>query len=189
MTVKDCIRYAAESLALDGIAAALAAGGNPGNLPAADERELNALLLCANAVIGEIACEYVYLTRTQQMAAADRKILYSEFPRDVVEVLEVKKDGKKTAFRKIYGGIQTGTDGVFSVTYAYAPLAAALSDTLEFESAKINPRNIGYGIAAEHCIRTGMADDAALWDKRYKDSLAAAVRNRREQRVKPRRFV
>ena len=49
----------------------------------------------------------------------------------------------------------------------------------------ITPRILAYGVAAEYCITEGL-EDAATWDKRYKDGIANA--KRKSAAVKCRKF-
>ena len=58
----------------------------------------------------------------------------------------------------------------YEITYAYVPKADALADEFDFDNGKINPRTVGYGIAAEYCIRQGESSDAVLWDARDRKS-------------------
>lgn len=40
-----------------------------------------------------------------------------------------------------------------------------------------SPRLFAYGIAAEYCLACGLFEEAAVWDKKYKDALTAAYRS------------
>ena len=190
MTVKECVKYAAESLALDEIAASLKEGGNVAGLSVTDARELEQLVSCAHSVVNEVACEYVQMLQSDSvLSGSEGKIPYGKLSHSVVEVISICSGKYKTPFRPYFGGLDVGKAGEYTVTYAYAPNISDLSDTFDFGNGKVTPRNIGYGIAAEYCIRTGETAAAVLWDKRYKDSLQAAVRRGREQKVRPRRWI
>ncbi|MCL2061234.1 MAG: hypothetical protein FWH03_01225 [Firmicutes bacterium] len=189
MTVHDCVKFAAESLGLDAVAQVLTEKTPLSGLNASDEREYKLLLSCARAVLLEIAAEFVPLTRTANVAARNGKIPYADISKDLVEIISVKKAGRAVLFSSDYDGAHVFSDGIFEVTYAFLPNTENPDAALAYANGKVNARNAGYGVAAEYCIRTGQTDDAALWDKRYKDAMVAAAVRRRESCVARRRWL
>jgi hypothetical protein len=186
----QCLLSAALNLGMREVADLIRGEGDADRITESRVAELKILTECAQSVIAEIADEYIPLTRTDNLIAIDGIIFHSEFPQKVTEVTRVQKDGKNIPFRADHEKIIIGYNGKLSVTYVYPPETREdAAQPLEWKNHKINARIIGYGAAAEYCIRTGMTDDAVLWDKRYKDALVAAVRTAREKRIRPRRWI
>jgi len=198
MTLKDCIVCAAESLNLDAVAESLKNDTSPEMLSDSDARELEQLLSCARSAVNEVACEYAHLLTSENVQAdTNGRIPFTALSKPIVEIVTVHSGRKSIPFRCYCDGIAPTPDAErrfaegaeYGVTYAYIPSASELSDEIDFGNGKINPRTVGYGIAAEYYIRSGEASEAVLWDARYKDAMVAAAKRRREQRVKPRRWL
>ena len=78
--------------------------------------------------------------------------------------------------------------GKVCVTYTYAPEKKELLGTSDF-SAAVSTRLIADGMAAEYAIATGLFEDAAVWDKKYKEGIRAAYRLQKCKRIRSRRWV
>lgn len=154
----------------------------PQNTPA--EIMLAKLLLCANLVRAEIASDYFPLIAREKITAADGRIAPSSLAKRLVDVKKITRKGKNIRFRVYQGAIET-VSGEVEIEYSYLPGEAKLSEDSGFPD-KVGARLIACGTAAEYCLIAGLFEEAAVWDKRFKDSLLAAQRKKSEIRVKPR---
>lgn len=186
MKIRDCIISASEYLGIDAIANYLE-DGTP--LTATEESEYHILLSSVKAVMHEIATEYIPLETTEEVTVAENKISYSDLSCKAIEIIKVKKGSKSVYITSYFDGICVPCAGTYKVTYLRLPVSSELNDSLEWKDNRINSRNIGYGVAAEYCLRNGMLDDAVMWDKRYKDSLMASMVVKRELTVARRRWL
>ena len=60
--------------------------------------------------------------------------------------------------------------------YRYAPAAKTAEDDSEYGQGEA--RALALGTCCEYALSSGMYDEAVMWDKRYKDALAALCRTR-----------
>lgn len=72
------------------------------------------------------------------------------------------------------------------VLYRYAPAAKTAKDESEYGQGEA--RALALGTCCEYALASGLYDEAVLWDKRYKDALAALCRARGGT-LKARRWV
>lgn len=130
------------------------------------------LLLAAGLVTDELSRIYFPLTKEEELKPAGGKIPYSAFSRLPCAVLGVKRGGKSISFTRLYDGIEVdeGADRVL-VRYNYAAGEVSEDGETEWRDGSVPMRVIACGIAAEYCLMYGLEDDAAMWDKRYRDAL------------------
>lgn len=150
------------------------------------ERDTESLLRCYNLTENEIALDYLPLCKTETLVS-DGKILYSAFERSPLEIESVRKsDGGKLPFRIAEDGVCVQS-GEVSVTYTYRPSVKAREDEAELDR-KGDARLMALGTACEFSLMNGMFDAASLLDKRYRDALACACRDR-SGRMKMRSWI
>jgi len=193
MTTCDIITAAAQCLTLDNIVNKII---NDDIFNTQEQREVSLLFDCTISVIDEIGREYVPLVYRHTVKIDETLIVpFSEFPFPVMEILEITRNGIKVSFNRHFDKVEFKQAGEYSVLFAYSPqILITVCDNLrtkiklEWHNTRIGVRLIAFGVVAEYCMRLGMTDEAIMWDRRYKDALLAAMRVRREQRVKERRF-
>ncbi|MDR1093960.1 MAG: hypothetical protein LBL66_07415 [Clostridiales bacterium] len=147
------------------------------------------LCKCANLAVNEICADHYPLTRETTVQSGTGKIAYSELAAErVLEVLSVKRGGENTRFRSFHGYIKTEPNITAAVRFAYLPGEYAPDEAVPIPD-KIGARIVAYGAAAEYCLINGLFEEAVVWEKRYKDSLAANLRKRGEITVPARRWL
>lgn len=122
-------------------------------------------IACVSAAATEIAVEYKPLL-TKQEIACDGTIRYSAFEKSPVRVYGVTVDGRRAPFRALADRVETDGKGTAIVEYAYRPTFAE-NDECPFDS-----RTVAYGAAAEYCLKNSLFGEAAMWDAKFRDSLA-----------------
>ncbi len=148
---------------------------------------VKAFVTCCNLVLDDLYCDYVTDIKTGKLSASDGFACFSvlEFP--VNRVLSLTdKSGGRVRYRYCNGGLKVNADGELTVVYAARAPKAGFTDELPLADVRVNERIFAYGVTAEYCLLSGDYDGAAIWDKRYKDALAAAMVKRSEMRL-PRR--
>lgn len=184
MTVKKIMALAAElcgrrdlSDFLNGISAE--------NL-AEQERDAKTLLQCYNLTENELALDYLPLRRTQEFVS-EGELSYAEFEKPPVEILSVRDaSGKKHSFELDADGVKVPA-GALAVEYSYRPAVKTGEEEAEF-NCKGDGRLLALGTACEFALFSGMMEEASLLDKRYRDALACACRER-GGRLKMRRWI
>lgn len=175
MKIKDCIQLTAEALNLD---ATLTGKSDVDKL----------LLRCANSCLDEIASEYIPLESETKVKAQDGLIAYSKLGTAVYDVVEVKKDGANVKFELLPTHIRVEKDGEYEVKFYTRPATMSISDDVPIE-LHLTPRVISYGIAAEYLLISGFYEEAAMYDRRFKDALNRIVAGDGAKSVKRRRWL
>ncbi len=160
-----------------------------GETDVADGKKLaEALLRCFNIVESELAVDYLPLFAEEEMETETGVVYYSELARSAVRVVKVTDAwGNETPFKLFPEYLKTQA-GKVKIRYTYAPQEKTLdgsSDFLLYASVRL----FAYGIAAEYSLSCGYFEDAAVWDKKYKDAIAAAYRKKPCKRIQSRRWV
>jgi len=191
MTILEAVKQSAFNLQLENIAN-INSESEVGGLNDSDKLEFDNLIRCAHQVLKEIAAEYVPLVTNQSFNLTNNEIDFKDFCKPILEVIRVSFNGKRIPFVSFHDRIELGIKGGgnFTVEYAYdIDFNHDLNAELDYKSKKVSVRLLGFGIAAEYCLINGMNDEAILWDRRYKDALGAAVSQRKEKKVKVRRWL
>ncbi len=175
MKIKDCMQLAAETLNLD---ATLTGKSDIDKL----------LLRCANNCLDEITSEYIPLKSEKKVKTTGRRISYSELGSAVYDVLWVKKEGVKVEFELMPSYISVASDGEYEVMFYTRPATMTISSDVPV-SLHLTPRVISYGIAAEYLLISGFYEEAAMYDKRFKDAIIRLAQGDTAKKVKRRRWL
>ena len=181
MTVREVISLAASCLGREELAKKA--------LSEKAEGELETLVRCFNLVENEIALDYFPLKRTQEVAVKEGRIYYSALSSAPVNVHRVTSGGRVISFTLFpeYAKLKEGATEA-EVLYSYIPSEKGIDGVSEF-SGKISARLMAFGVCVEFCLCRAQYDEAAMWEKRYREALRAANILRRRLCVRPRRWV
>ncbi|MBQ8684977.1 MAG: hypothetical protein IJ514_02250 [Clostridia bacterium] len=183
MTVVEIILAAATELGIaDDVQAALEEGATAG------EADAKNLLRCFNLVENELALDYLPLVAEESFKTDTGAVYFSEFSRSVSRILKVcDGSGNAVAFKIFPDYLKTQPDEVV-VRYAYVPKEKGFTDESDFK-AYASVRLFAYGIAAEYSLASGLFEEAAVWDKKYKEAITAAYRSHPCKAMASRRWV
>lgn len=189
VTGLDCVKNAALFLDEEAVLAYLERDPERTEPPDAETlRTLDRLLRCLNLVVGEIAAEYAPVKTAETVEVRAGLLKHTDLKEAALDVYAVRRGGRPVAFRRRYDGIPL-PDGAYEVEYSFLPGRVGIEDALRFGTAKISARLIGYGVAAEYALISGLSEEAVVYDRRYKDALAAAGLLRTERKVRERRWL
>ncbi|GHU99269.1 hypothetical protein FACS1894211_04380 [Clostridia bacterium] len=147
------------------------------------------LLKCANLIVNEICADYCPLARETAVRTGTGKVEYTALCAErVLEVLAVKCGDRNVPFKSFPTHIKTEPGLDAAVRFAYLPGDCGEDDGAPIPD-KIGARIAAYGAASEYCLVSGLFEEAVIWEKRYKDALAAAVRKRAEITIPARRWL
>ncbi|MCL2675201.1 MAG: hypothetical protein FWE84_01230 [Firmicutes bacterium] len=178
MTLRDCIIKAAGYLGLRETADAYKSGSAPDD----------GFLAYARDVVAEICADYYPLKIAERVTADENGLIpLNELSKPVIDVFRVIKNGFSALFLIKYDRIEVNFGGECTVEYSYMPVLSGLDSELPF-SSRIDERVVAYGIAAEYAL-LNCPEDAAMFDKRYKDALSKALIQKSEKRVKGRSWL
>ena len=184
MTVKDILIGAAGFCGKTELADYLA--GKPCSDVGAAQREAELILRCYKLAENEIALDYLPIRRTEEVVS-DGMVPYAALEKAPVEIFSAEDGcGNRLPFTAMGEGIRVRA-GKAVLTYSYRPSIKHAQDAPEM-SGKANARLLTLATACEYALMSGMLDAAALLDKRYRDALACACRER-GGRLKMRRWA
>ena len=183
MTVKEVLLTAAFELGMaDEVQAYLDGSSEAG------EADTENLLRCFNLVENELALDYLPLYREEDISTETGVVFFSDLSRAAVRVVRVTDAwGNETSF-KLYPEYLKTQPGNLKVGYTYTPKEKTLDGESDF-TRFVSPRLFAYGIAAEYSLASGMFEEAAVWDKKYKEAIAAAYRAKPKGNIKARRWA
>ena len=191
MTVKEVITLAAGCLSRDDLISAL--DKSEEELSEDEKLELDALLRAYNFVENEVALDYCPLKREETIEVKENKIYYTELAQVPVNIRKVVGGGylQRFAAYPAYILMSDGWLGRVSVVYDCIPSTKnSFDEESEFSrETGISARLLAYGVAAQYCLVNGESGRAALWDKKFRDSLRAKNLLRRTVSVRSRRWV
>ncbi len=182
MKVKDCLALAAAQLGLEkGVQDALNNGET-------ENEDVALLLRCFNVVENELALDYLPLYQEDEVLAPIGIVDFSALEKQPVRVISVKDaHGEAVAFT-LFPKYLKAQAGNLSVAYTYAPSEKGLESESEY-TLYASTRLFAYGIAAEYCLHKAAYDEAAVWDRKYKDAIEAAYKVRPCRRIRSRSWT
>ena len=183
MTVKEILIAAATELNI----ASEVEGYLNGSMPSA-KKQTDTLLKCFNIVENALAMDYLPLIVEEEIVSSTGTVHFSQLQRKAVRIIGVTDGAGNESAYKLFPEYITAQAGKLRVKYCYAPEEKTLegeSDFILYASVRL----FAYGIAAEYALINGMYEDVGMWDKKYKQAIAAAYRSSRNKRIRARRWV
>ena len=153
-----------------------------------DQRIADALVSCYNLVETEIATDRVPIVVEEKLEAYENFIYYTDFSETPAFILSVCDRFGCEAEAKIGAKAIEVPKGLYTVRYAKIPSEKSMDDNSEL-LMNVSARTLAYGVAAEYCLHTGAYAEHAVWEKKYRESLAVDTRSRRAKFVKGRKWV
>lgn len=152
------------------------------------EAEAKSLLKCFNLVENEVALDYLPLLAEEELESDTGVIYYSSLSREAVRVLAVRDEwGNEIPFTIFPEYLKTQPSKVL-VRYTYLPKEKAFESKSDF-TLNASVRLLSYGVAAEYALANGLFEEAAVWDKKYKDAIKAAYCSKPPRRIRSRRWA
>ena len=165
MTVKEIIMLACEMIEEDKVAEKL----ENGEVLSEDEELMkNALLKCFNFIQNEIATEFVPLVQIERIKANNHAFEIANLKKRLAYVISFKDDAGKNIQHKIVGD-KIVFDGEGKIEYCYCPKKKGIADVCEIP---LPERVIACGILREYYLLQGLANEATIFETKFKNSLA-----------------
>ena len=184
MNVKTVISLAAKMSEREDVSAYL-----EGTLVDAElEREVEKLLDCYQTVEQDVAMRCQGIVEKQEVETADGIVYYESLVRRVVSVLRVESEaGAGFPFLRFPDRIETKA-GRAIVIYSAFPERKEAEDEAEVPSY-LPLAVLSYGVACEYYLMNGLYEEAAIFDKRYKDGLIALCLHSPHKKWEGRKWV
>ena len=186
MKVKEVICYALQLVGRDDVAQEVA-----GSFALSSEvaRLKNIFLTYFNSVLDELARGYFPLSAKEDVFLTDGRVSLSSFSKRVVRIKRVLV-AKKTVEWHIYAGYLYVDAENATVYYEYAPQPLGETDEFFYPEFAVGERLVAYGMAAEHFLVSGCAEESRAWEQKYHDEIEALIaRCTVKPRIPPRRWI
>ncbi len=183
MTVKEIVLLAAEELRIQAeVSSYLKTNDSAG------KEKTQLLLNCFNLVENELALDYLPLTTTEKVQTSTGQVQFSALKNAPVRILKVEnRQGEEVPFT-LYPKYLTSEKGELLITYTYTPEPKTIHDESDF-SGNVSARLMAFGMAAEYTMAMGEFQESGLWDKKYKDAIAAICPLKTSKKMASRRWV
>ena len=184
VSVKAAVRATAQALGIaDGVEAFL-----DGEETEEGKKDTELLVKCFNRVENELALDYLPLLAEDEVLSSTGVVRYAELTYPAVRVFRVE-DGDGTSLKStLFPDRLETSSGTVKVVYSYTPNEKSVDEESDYQTA-VSERLFLYGMAAEYCLAEGELEAAGIWDKKYKEAIAAAYRLRPVKRIRSRRWV
>ena len=182
MLVKNIILLAASKI---GIADKITAVINK-LTPSCKESDL--LLSCYNLVENEVAREYIPLVMEETFETETGAIYYSQLSEKAVRIIKTQDGFGNDISCKLFPDYLKTQAGKIVVRYSYAPKGKTFEDECAF-TISVSENLLVYGVVAEYYLAGGFFEESAVWERKYKDAVAAAYRAKPSKRIAARRWI
>lgn len=146
------------------------------------------LLRAYNNVESEIAMNYLPLVEKELFDTEDGELLFDNFSWRVIHILNVyNEQGGKQEFELRPWGVITKPGEIY-VEYTYVPDEKDFYDTVSFQPFVAQPLFV-FGILAEYYLVRGEFEEAAIWDKKYKDAISLSHQMQKGKRMPSRGWL
>lgn len=182
MLVKDIILESAIRLGVDEKVREVIEG----RIPMCEEFEL--LLRCYNTVENEVALDYIPLIIEEQFETETGVIYYEQLSQKPIRIVKTKDAWDNDIKCRIFPEYLKTQAGKITVCYACVPQEKTLEDESAF-TQRVSKRLLVYGVLSEYCLASGLYEESAVWEKKYKDAVASAYRAKPAKRITARRWI
>lgn len=135
---------------------------------------------CARRAVDEVATEYLPVVEEESFTPQAERVAFTQFTHFPRKIYAVYRRGALIEYALLCDGIAVAGNGDVTVRYGYLPDG-------ENVDARVPCRVYAYGAAAEYCLIVGLFDEAAAFDKRFRDALMRLTR--KGVRVRERRWL
>ena len=183
MKVLDVVLEAADILGIKEGISAFYSGDS-------DEYEMQGmqLLTCFHLAECALALDYIPLYAEEDLLTATGRVEFSAFSNAPVRIVEVKDGGDEVIPYTLYPKYLKAEAGRVKVTYCYTPALKSAEDDSDF-SMLTSPHVLVYGTLFEYCMANGLLQEAAIWDKKWKDSVEYLCHTKKCKRLGSRKWI
>lgn len=180
MLVKNIIKKCAEFLKLNNVIDYL----NEKDVTMRDgvSEDIGMLVMAVNMVNNNIASSYMDLIGSN-IINCDIDVIVPFSTISTYQIIDIKSvktsGGENVVFHILSTGVKVDNVGRFEFTYSYFPSEVTIDSDINYY-LKINELTFALGVVGEFLFLRGDIEEAAIWDKRFKQNLFNLVRPRRD---------
>ena len=183
MKVRDILLEAADLLGIkEGVAAFL--DGESDEL----ENAVEQMLTCLHVAECSLALNYVPLYAEDELMTSTGRLTFSDFTHSPVRIIEVQNAMGQSIPYTLYPLYLKAETGRLKVRYTYTPEKKGVDGESDF-TMLTSGHLLVYGTLAEYCLANGLHQEAAIWDKKMKDSVEYLIHTKKCKRLGSRRWL
>lgn len=150
--------------------------------------ESDLLLKCYNAVENEVALDYIPLVIEEKFETETGVIYYEQLSQKPIRIVKTKDAWDNDIECGIFPEYLKTQAGKITVCYACIPQEKTLEDESAFTQC-VSKWLLVYGVLSEYCLASGLYEESAIWQKKYKDAVASVYRAKPAKRITARRWI
>ena len=183
MKVKDIVLAAADMLGMkEGVASFINGESND------FEQISGQLLTCLHLAECSLALNYVPLYAEDELLTSTGRLEFSSFAHSPVQIVDVQNASGESVAYTLYPQYLKAETGRLKVIYTYTPEEKGFEEDSDF-SMLTSEHLLVYGTLAEYCLANGLHQEAAIWDKKLKDSVEYLCHTKKCKRLGSRRWI
>lgn len=167
MTVESVIKMAATLIGIEEPVTAYLEGQD-----AEGKKAVDALLGCLHLVEMELASDAFPILEECDVVSTG-KVFFDELPNAPLRIVSVKDAQGASVEYRVFPMYVSLPSGQYTLVYHYLPKRRDVGDVLAFAGG-MTQAMLAYGVAARYCFIVGAYEEAAVWDAKYKQAIAAA---------------
>ena len=152
------------------------------------EREAKLLLSCFNLVESALALDYLPLHAEEVLRTSTGKMDFSSFAYAPIRIVKVTDANGNAEPYTLYPKYLKVRAGEWIVTYTYTPKPKEFEEESDYGIMGANHLFV-YGVMAEYCLSEGRLEEAAMWDKKFKEAIESIYHTSSCQRLSSRRWI
>ena len=146
------------------------------------------LLACLHLAESSLALDYLPLYAEDEVLSTTGKVEFSQLSNSPVRIIDVKNPGGESLAYTLYPKYLKTSAGRVLVTYSYTPSLKTGEEESDFTGVAAM-HVLVYGTLEEYCLANGMLQEAAIWNKKKKDSVEYLCHTEKCKRLSSRRWV
>jgi hypothetical protein len=182
MTVLECVLAAASEIGIGEEVLRYTQG------EAGGEKMVSNLVRCFNLVENQLALDYLPLFAEDEFYSETGVIDFSSLTKSPIRIVKVRDAVGQDLKFTLFPAYLKPEVGKVIVRYSYAPKEKTLQDSSDF-LLYASVRLFAYGMAAEYFTASGLYEEAAVWNVKYKDAIKAAYQQSPNRKIKTRRWI
>jgi len=146
------------------------------------------LVRCFNLVENELALDYLPLFYEEELESDTGAVYFSELTKAPVRIVQVTDGNNQELEFRLFPEYVKTQAGKIKIRYSYTPTQKDIDGTSDF-FLYASVRLFAYGMAAEYFAASGLFEEAAVWDRKYKDAIQAAYKRKPNKKIRARRWM
>ncbi|MDR0856246.1 MAG: hypothetical protein LBM78_02420 [Clostridiales bacterium] len=144
----------------------------------ADDSRAALLPACCNLAVRQIAEQDFPLVMREEHAAPGGVLSFSDLSERIIRLKKVTDGAGNAVAYTLFPDRIEGVPETVHIFYSFSPADVAPEDAVAYPAFAVSLSVFAYAAAAELCLLSGLYDEAAVYDARYRAAVTATARYR-----------